>query len=185
MSPRMHRSRSKEFTELVRHHLAIGAVTPSAARQMVPKGGIQYVRKFLDDLDIRRFNNPANFRRSLDLATKSLARWLPKGRWGAARKFLNIYLRNITYNVFLRRAYRLDRVESLLELPLDSFAAKGLHAEREGGALPGWKGVIHLTPESSAVYQAVAAQVAKRLSISRVHLDMRYWRAVPLGRKSK
>jgi hypothetical protein len=150
---------------------------------MIRKGDIQCVRKFMDNLDIRQFSSPAKFAHSLDLATKSLAKRLPKGRWGAARKFLNIYLRNITYNFHLRQKYRLDRVESLLELPMDSFAAKGLHTEPEGNVLPRWKGVIHLTPESSAIYQVVAALVAARLTICRVHLDLHYWRRPPSSKR--
>jgi hypothetical protein len=89
----------------------------------------------------------------------------------------------VTYNFYLREKYRLDRVESMLELPMDSYAAKGLRAEPEGEGLPRWSGVSHLTPETSAAYQAAAAQAAARLSICRVHLDMQYWRAESGGLK--
>ena len=165
------------LTELIRHHYAISAVGPSVSRNMIRKGDIECIRDFLDRLKLKRFNDPATFRRALDRATTSLAKLLPKDRWGAARKFLNIYLRNVTYNHYLRRAYRLERVEHLLELPMDSFAAKQLRKRREGSALPRWKGVIHLTPEASAAYQDAAARVADRASIYRVHLDVIFWRA--------
>jgi hypothetical protein len=95
---------------------------------------------------------------------------------GGRTKFINLFLRTATYNFYLRRKYKLDRIEPLLELPFDSFAAKELRSEREGKALSRWKGVIHLTPKVNAEYQAVAAQVAARMSTCRVHLDMMYWR---------
>jgi hypothetical protein len=161
----------------IRYHYAVSAVGPSASRRMIRKGDIEHIRKFMDRLDLRRFSNPADFSRALNLSTRSLAKLLPQNRWGAARKFLNLYLRNATYNFYLRRAYRLDRVEHLLELPMDSYAAKGLLNQPEGHQLPTWKGVVHLTPEANAAYQAVASHVASRETIHRVHLDMRYWRA--------
>jgi hypothetical protein len=175
-------SRGSNLVDQIRHHLAISAVTPSAGRRMMREGDIKRVRVFLDKLDITQFNRPNRFPISLDRATKSLARRIPL-RWGAARKFLNIYLRNITYNFYLRRKYRLHRIEALLELPLDSYAADGLRADHEGNSLPRWKGVIHLTREANALYQDVARQVAKGESICRVHLDMKYWRAKPQARK--
>jgi hypothetical protein len=89
---------------------------------MIRKGDIEHIRRFLDRLDLRRFSDPAKFSRTVDRSTTALAKLLPKNRWGAARKFLNLYLRNATYNFYLRRAYRLDRVEHLLELPMDSYA---------------------------------------------------------------
>jgi hypothetical protein len=164
------------LTDRIRHHIAISTVGPSAGRQMMRKGEIKGVQQFLDHLDIGRFGRPRKFQSALERATKRLARRLSRGGWGAARKFINLFLRTATYNFYLRRKYKLDRIEPLLELPLDSYAAKGLRSEREGKALPRWKGVIHLTPKVSAEYQAVAAQVAAKKSTYRVHLDMLYWR---------
>ncbi len=158
------------LVELIRHHNAIDAIGPSAARQQVRKGDIRHVRDFLDKLDIEEFADPRKFSRSLDRTTKELAKRLPKGGWGAARKFLNLYFRRITYNFYLRRAYHLDRIEPLLELPMDSYAAKGLKRDYKG-RLPRWQGVSYLTPETNAAYQEAAKQIAKARSICRVHLD--------------
>src|SRR3974390_66210 len=118
--------RKSKLINLIRHHDAIAVITPSASRGMVRKGGTEKVRKFLDRLHIASFNKPAGFARSLDRATRRLAKRLPKRRWGAARKFLNLYLRRITYNFHLRRAYNLSRIEPLLELPMDKYAVRGL-----------------------------------------------------------
>ena len=54
--------------------------------------------------------------------------------------------------------------------------AKALRKEEEGARLPRWRGVIHLSPDASAQYQSVAAAVAARIGICRVHLDLLYWR---------
>jgi hypothetical protein len=181
-------TRNEKLVELIRHHEAISAITPSASRRMIEKGDIKKVRKFLDHLKIDSFK-PRTFSRVLDQKTKALAGLLSKSKskpkWGAARKFLNLYLRRITYNFYLRRAYRLDRIEPLLELPMDSYAAKGLkwdykalRGNREG-RLPRWKGVSRLDPDSSAEFQTAARRIAKMESICRVHLDMKYWRAEP------
>jgi hypothetical protein len=144
---------------------------------MLRKGDIVHVRKFLDGLDLRRFSDPKNFKRRLDRSTMALAKLLPKDLWGAARKFLNLYLRSVTYNFYLRRAYKLDRVEHLLELPMDSFTARALRERCERRALPRWKGVSHLTPDANAVYQSFASKVAAQEDIHRVHLDVFYWRS--------
>jgi len=151
-------------------------------KQSTDEGDIRRVQDFLDKLEVKSFATPEQFSRSLDRATKLIARRLPNGRWGAARKFLNLYLRRITYKFYLRRAYELNRVEQLLELPMDSYAAKGLKRDYQH-RLPRWKGVSHLTPEASALYQEPAKQIAEARSICRVHLDMQYWRAKPMVRK--
>jgi hypothetical protein len=165
-----------QLVRKIRHHSANTVIGPSAARKMLRKGDIHHVRQFLDRLDLRRFSDTAKFSRTLDRYTTALAKLLPEDRWGA-RKFLNLYLRDATYNFYLRRAYRLDRVEHLLELPMDSFAATELHKLCERRELPRWKGVIHLTPEDNAAYQTFASKVATREAVHRVHLDVRYWRS--------
>jgi hypothetical protein len=157
-------SGSRKLIDRIRHPLAISAVGPSVGRRMMRKGDIKGVRDFLDNLDIKEFSRPRKFYTSLDRATKSLARHLPPNRWGASRKFINLFLRSATYNHYLRERYKLDRVEPLLELPLDSFSTKGLRREREGRTLPRWKGVIHLTPGSSE-----GMQLARGISASPRH----------------
>jgi hypothetical protein len=161
--------------DLVSHHIAKSVIGPSSARGLLSKGTIQSVRDFLRGLDTREFTKRGQFSGTLDLETRSLAAKVPTS-WGAARKFLNLYLREITYNFFLREKYHLERVEHLLEVPLDSNVAKGLQGEKEGVRLPRWPGVIHLTPDTSAQYQSVAVAVAARKRTCRVHLDLLYWR---------
>jgi hypothetical protein len=59
---------------------------------------------------------------------------------------------------------------------MDSYAAKGLKRDYEG-RLPRWKGVSHLTAEDNVLYQDAATKIAETVSICRVHLDMKYFRA--------
>lgn len=115
----------------------------------------------------------------LQRATDNLRMRLPRRarHWGAARKALNLFLRDCTYDYYLRRHYHLDRVEPWLEAPLDSNVAIALRREPEGSKLPRWDSLRRLKPTVSNQYQTVALRVARRKGIRRVHLDLYYWRA--------
>jgi len=149
---------------------------------MGPKGTIKAARKYLAGLKLSSFSKKteAEFRTVLNRATHRFVRKLPRKakRWGAARKFINIFLRGIVYNRYLCKHYDLYRLERWLELPLDSHVAKCLSSEKGGEILPKWKTVIGLDRKTNRKYQKFAAEVAKRKKYStyRVHLDIRYWR---------
>jgi hypothetical protein len=64
---------------------------------------------------------------------------------------------------YLRSACGFRRLERWLEVPLDSYVANGLRAEREGTDLPRRRSMKETTREVSARYQAVARWVAARL----------------------
>jgi len=64
-------------------------------------------------------------------------------------------------------------------VPLDSHVAAGLRAEPEGKQLVRWPRIKHLGAEVSGQYQGVASAVAKRRGVTRVDLDVFYWRNVP------
>ena len=168
-----------KIADLVQRHIALSVIGPSAARKLLQKGQIVNVREFLNALTIEQFGDPSRFSFGLNSATQDMTKQLPVS-WGAARKFLNLYVRELSYNFYVRKEYELGRTEHLLELPLDRFAAQGLRDDAIGlnleGAVPRWDGVIHLTPEVSDQFQSAAATVAARRSISRVHLDLIYWR---------
>src|SRR5947207_4582838 len=111
----------RQFLKVLQQRIASAAVTPSAARRMGPKGTVKVAREFLSKVDLRHVgSSQKNYASVLDKLTLGLIRALPDGakHWGAARKFLNIFLRDATYNVYLRDAYRLDRIENGLEVPL-------------------------------------------------------------------
>lgn len=137
-------------------------------------------REFCSRIKLGELPKATAYPVSLDKWTKQLARQLPKGGqcWGVARKCLNIFMRDARYNVYLCEAYpRLKCLEHVLEVPLDSYTAKGLLGE--AGAvnfgLKGWDAIIRLTPDQNRKFQDWAQIVADREGISRVHLDLRYF----------
>ena len=157
--------------------LAIGA---STARGQGAAGVVSASRSWLATCDLRRFlaEGVESFPRALDRATEAMRVALPAGaqNWGAARKFLNIFLRDSLYNRYTCRHFELEVLEPQLEIPLDAHAARGLSSEPEGSYLPRWQTIKHLKSEVSAQYQEVASKVAVRCGHARVHLDLVYWR---------
>jgi hypothetical protein len=147
---------------------------------MGSQGTIPAARSYLQGVGLRRFakRSEAAFLRELEAATNELRCSLPSDarHWGSSRKFLNIFLRGCLYNQYICNAYELQRIEPWLEVPLDSHVAKGLKRQAGRGALPQWKTVIGLTPAQSAAYQCYASDLAHREGVSRVHLDLKFWR---------
>jgi hypothetical protein len=138
-------------------------------------------REFLKELDLGHFkvDTPETFMISLNKETEKLQNALPRGarHWGTARKALNIFLRDVLFNLYLCKEYGFRHLEPWLELPLDSKAAKGLLAEFEGRSLKPWKNIKDLTEAMSDDYQNIAKQVAERRGVARIHLDLIYWMA--------
>jgi hypothetical protein len=180
-----------DFLNTLQKRIASGAVTPSAARNMGPTGTIKAARKFLaDEISlIEVASSGRKYPALLDAQTSRLRRALPKRgkrgkHWGAARKFLNIFLRDATYNVYLRKAYRLDRIENRLEVPLDSHMADYLTTRvKELNLrikLPPWGKVILVNKRTNRKYQeaakAIARAEAKNERLNPVHLDVIAWR---------
>jgi hypothetical protein len=101
--------------------------------------------------------------------------------WGVARKSLNLFLRGCLYNIYLRKRYRLHRIETLLEIPLDSKVAKGLKEQYED-SLPGtWPGLKRLESDESERFQSFATILAKKRKLpARVFLDHPFY--LPSGR---
>jgi hypothetical protein len=159
--------------------LAIGR---STLRNQGAPGVVDAARDYLEDLPLRKFHVPTRtrFRRVLDEHTDQLQKKLPRGarNWGAARKALNIFLRDVVYNQYLCRHYGLRRLERWLEVPLDKDVAKALLRDKpETMELPRWRSIKRLTPEVSKRYQTAATTVAKERGVARIHLDLDYWRA--------
>jgi hypothetical protein len=174
----------KQFSKILQQRIASAAVTPSAARKMGPKGTVRAAREFLSKVDLKHVGSSGkNYTRLLDNLTLRLVRALPEGakHWGAARKFLNIFLRDATYNVHLRKTYRLGRIEGALEVPLDSHVAKELiRVTRNLGpskvSLPRWKTVISVDGQTNKEYQDAVKRIAKKERIHPVHFDVIAWR---------
>jgi hypothetical protein len=173
----------KDFLAAIQARTARVAIGASTARGRGNKGAAKAARSFLCGLKLAPFavRSRAAFAAQLDRATAQLLSALPRKaqRWGLARKFLNIFLRDCFYTTYLARAYHLDRAEQLFELPLDSITAKELRKAAGREHLPRWPGVRKVTKDVSARYQVIALEEAKKEKIARLHLDAKYWAANP------
>ena len=95
--------------------------------------------------------------------------------WGAARKVINLFLRDALYNKYLCRKFKIDKLELWLEIPLDSAVARGLKTQAGHGGLPQWPGLKNLKPDVSDTFQRSALEYAHTRDIERVHMDMYLW----------
>jgi len=172
--------RNPRLLKKLQWRIAVLAIGPSTLRNQGASGVNEVARSFLAGLKIRRFasSNEAAFRRKLDTATEAGQVSFPAGaqHWGTARKAINVFLRDCLYSADLSSAYNIARIRPWLELPLDSFAARGLR--NDGARLPRWRGVKHLDDSTNLEYQAAARSIAQKLpgNVCRVDLDLCYWR---------
>jgi hypothetical protein len=162
----------------IQRHNARAAIGSSSMRGAGSTGVVKAARQFLGDMNLAPFGaaKRKTFMAELDRNTERLQRALPKGaqRWGLARKAINIFLRNCLYTAYLRDRYGLARAERFFEVPLDSITGKRLH-KAAPDLLPPWKTVRGLTKRTSAAYQEVASEQARKESVARVHLDAVWW----------
>jgi len=170
--------RPKTFIPTVQRRLAATAIGPSTLRGQ-GKGVLKASQRFLSALQLGCIprSNEAGFRRWLDRETDRLLNGLPiKGRpWGAARKGINLFLRDSLYNQYLTRHFRITELERWLEIPLDRIVAQGLKSEAGRGNLPPWPGLKYLTSDVNEEFQTFAAACARKMGFHRVHLDMYLW----------
>lgn len=172
----VHRTKKTKFLKALQVREARIAIGSSSMRGRGSKGAVKAGRHFLNRLSLSRFgtSDQQKFTSALNAATDGLKDAFPRGSryWGLARKGLNIFLRDCFYNVFLRKAYRLDRAEKFLEVPLDSLVGKKLHKREDA---PRWKTIRSLKAEDSDKYQDAASKCARSMGIERVHLDVFWW----------
>lgn len=168
-----------QFYQDMQRYIAVTTVGPSALRNQGSKGVIKAAQNYLALIDLASFRTKDEqiFLTILEARTGELKEAFPRGaqNWGAARKALNLFLRDICYNRFLCERYGLSDSEEWMEIPLDSLVATALKRKGKRDELPHWPGINRLTSEISASFQAFARQVATQQGISRVHLDMRLW----------
>ncbi|MBZ0070099.1 MAG: hypothetical protein K8F26_14940 [Thiobacillus sp.] len=163
---------------------AMLAIGRSTLRSQGAKGMVAEARRFLRNVDLNLFavGTSEQFLAVLDKQTSLLASQFPdggRGNWGAARKSINIFLRDVFYCRPLCEHYNLAVLESWLEVPLDSNVHEGLLNDATNDVVA-WPGVKALTPVVGGQLQSTASAVAKSLGVARVHLDVRYWRKAAL-----
>jgi len=167
-----------DFIPTLQRKVAVTAVGPSALRGQ-GKGVLAATQEFLPKIGLARLpkSNRKLFESWLNRQTNSLLDTLPLKTkpWGAARKAINLYLRDALYNQYLCRHFRINRVAAWLEIPLDSVVARGLKKASQHGELPSWPGLKGLTKPVSNQYQEFASELSNRMKIERVHLDIYLW----------
>jgi len=156
--------------------IAVGA---STVRGRGNSGVVAASRRYLRELDLRKFGQPSKlgFTKALDMGTYGLLNALPQcaRHWGLARKVINIFLRDCLYTTYLDTAFALRKNKPYFELPLDSITAGHLKRVAGRGKLPAWPGVKHLTESLIAKFQDAATVEAVRIGIPRIHLDAIWW----------
>jgi len=163
---------------LIQDRTAHSSVDAATLRNQGGPGVLAATRARLARIDLSGFTagSGAAFAARLNAETGRLRRAMPGGAgpWGAARKALNLFLRDVLYQRLLCEGYRLRRLEPWLEIPLDSIVAAAIQREASSAGIPRWPGLKHLTPEISAVYQSAAGKVARTHATARIHLDI-FW----------
>jgi len=171
----------------VHRRIAQVSVGSSAIRNQGSGGLIKICHDYFEkSIDLKEFgakirNN--GYPEYLDNCTHQLLSLFPEeGKsWGAARKGLNLFFREVVYNKYLadylnipnEYSENLERIKQL-EVPLDKDVATGLIKIYD--ELPKWKSIKVLQPEESKLYQKFALIYAERQNIARVHLDLEFWR---------
>jgi len=175
---------TQELDRIIQSFVASESISASTLRSQGAKGVVAVARQYLSGLDLQSFAvfNHEDFDRQLDECTIALQNCFPKGarNWGAARKALNIFLRNAFYNRFLSSHFNLDAATAFYEVPMDSYVASELKGFDKQKVLPNWPGVKHLDKQTNAVYQSFLGQIAAQFALNRVHLDVILWQK--LGR---
>ena len=131
-------------------------------------------------LNLEKFaaSDEGRFLSVLNDETELLRLKFPRGaqNWGAARKVLNLFLRDSLYNRYLSKHYELRSLEYWLEVPLDKDVAHGIKQHPLGVPLKSWTSIKCLQPQDSEAYQSIGHKIASENGLARVHLDLLFWR---------
>ena len=163
------------------------AIGSSAMRQQGTKNAIQEIRNVLYDEDLEKFKlvlQENKFLVYLDDLTNQIYEKLHvthKLEWGAVRKALNLYFRDIFYSSYFCKKLMLEvSLMSQLEIPLDSFTGKGIIEDysKIANCSIKWTTIKSLTPQKSKQLQKMAKIVNSTFHKlpTVVDLDLVYWR---------
>ena len=169
-----------QFIVLVQKQAAELAVGASSLRNQGDSGLVEIARNFFKDIALSDFavSTQPDFVSVLNRKTRALQKKFPAKaqNWGAARKAINLFLRDSFYNKYLHEYYKLNPIEYWLEVPLDKDVATNLLETKYGHTLPKWKSIKTLTQKDSNKYQKAASRYAHDQDLARVHLDLLFWR---------
>jgi hypothetical protein len=144
-----------QFHQDMQQYIAVTTIGTSTLRKQGASGVIEAAQKYLAVVDLSAFSagNENDFLAALNAQTEQLRTALPAGaqNWGAARKALNLFLRDICYNRFLGEHHGLAAAEDWMEIPLDGVVARELKRLAGRGKLPQWPGLKKLTAAVSSL----------------------------------
>ncbi|MFY7964293.1 MAG: hypothetical protein ACOVO1_05305 [Chitinophagaceae bacterium] len=177
-----------DFNYLIQKRISKTAIVSSTLRNQGLSGMIEITKNYLLKIDLGLFfealKSEKAFKVFLDNHTNTLAKKyqsVAPNNWGAARKSLNIFFRDVVYNIFLSKQFLLpnntndyNKAIKNLEVPLDSKVAKAIIYELNDKSIK-WKGVKHLTSSLNEQLQELAAIIANSKKTARVHLDLFFW----------
>lgn len=142
--------------------------------------------EFLGGLDLNplKTKDPFEYPGWLNAQAEKLMTKLPpiKNIWGQARKAINIFMTMASLNRFLNEEYGLERLEDVLEVPLDKEVGTKLwdFGQKQGmipNHFPKWTTITALDSANSEKYQQIALAMAEKLRISRGRLDVILWKS--------
>ena len=172
---------NQEYLTILQKRTGVLAIGRSTLRNQGAPGVIERARDYLKVMKLKplkKIDTEVKFKKFLEKHTIELSNYFPKGakeNWGAARKAINIFLRDCLYNQYLSKEYGIRKLEKWLEIPLDGDVAKKLKSKHPDSELK-WKSIKSLGKEMSDKFQSCATKSAKLDGIPRVHLDIKYWR---------
>jgi hypothetical protein len=158
--------------EILRHHIAFSSVGPTTLRKMVGKGKRKRICNCLTEIDLSVLQH-RKLAAVIDGWTQEL-RQKVHIKWGPARKAINLYLRDISYNFMARRKYRAEKFEKQLEIPLDNKIMSKIRS-KTGSRRLRRSSVKGLTCCLSNDYQQEAQKIADKKKMLRVDLDALWW----------
>lgn len=167
-----------DFIKTVQQFTAVSAMGPSALRNQ-GTGILSVAQEYCSGIDLSLCHSMkvGEYLHFLDWHTEKLLDLFGhKLRpWGVARKALNLFFRDALYNKYLCQEFYLEKIETFLEIPLDSVVTKELRRRDENHILPLWTGLKFLTNHNSDLFQQFALSEAEKMNESRIHLDMYIW----------
>lgn len=180
---------TEDLIAAVHRRVAQVAIGPSALRNQGAPGVVEAARRYFEEqVELRSFRRALAtdiaYQSWLNKHTAALMQAFPRGarHWGAARKALNLFCRDVCCNTLLAGEVGLpsspkafNQSVRWLEVPLDKDVALGIR--EQDPSLPRWPGIRHVKPSESVAYQQAALAYAKRLGTARINLDLVLWRA--------
>jgi hypothetical protein len=179
--------KNQKFINQLQRRIAQISVGASSLRNQGAKGIIEICRDYFENsINLEEFKKEIesnNYLKYLNKNTTELLNRFPENgkSWGAARKGLNLFFREVVYNFYLANHLEISADEdknrnalNQLEAPLDKDVATGLREIFP--ELPKWKSIRSLTVHESQIYQHTASKYADELQIPKIHLDLQFWR---------